>query len=683
MFNKTYHYEIHDLLTQFIAAMDDVVISRYNKNREEKEQIKVRYVHAPKERVLYDIINKAQNITVPVISVSVSDIQRDENRVFNKIEGFYSPVKREVHGQFTAQIPMPVPINLTVNLNILTNYQSDMDQIISNFVPYSNPYIVISWRLPDGFGLELINEIRSEVLWNGNISVEYPIDLEASGKPRFSASTSFVIKGWLFPAAPFEPLKNIYFIDSNFHVSSKLKLDYESFLTSLTADNYVYDPTTGLTNENEVVSVSAAPLLTNLYVTTSSKYIELSGHDILYQNKLEDKIEFLILGQNLQYTKHVMLSSNSPTLYKNLSTFDFTYYPSITAFDIENKYLQILGKNAITVTLPPITGNGDINFIVVNKVGWADTNSIDSKVTYLSATYGSYFYASVDDSWYNVKNWYTDSDHIYRAERLPLSGSEITVLGVVPPFVNIDDPRWAQPAIFNTSTNSVTFSSNTNKRVTSTINGYATFLGNAIHDSTETSGKYFYATMDNSWYNTNNWFTDYGHTIEADTLPPSGSNVTILGTTPPFVNLDDVSWMQPDIINSGTVGIEFYSDQNKKVTSIINGDATFLGNAIHDSTSTSGKYFYATTNNSWYNINNWFTNYSHTIQAATLPYSESNVTILGTTPPFVNLDNVNWIQPEVINSGTVGIEFYSDQNKKVTCLINGDATFLGNSKHDI
>ena len=581
MLNKTYHYEIHDLLTQFIAAMDDVVISRYNKNREEKEQIKVRYVHAPKERVLYDIINKAQNITVPVISVSISDIQRDENRVFNKIEGFYSPIKREVYGPTTAQIPMPVPVNLTVNLNILTNYQSDMDQIISNFVPYSNPYIVISWRIPDSFGLELINEIRSEVLWNGNISVEYPIDLEASGKPRFSASTSFTIKGWLFPAAPYEPAKNIFFIDSNFHVSSKLNLDYDSFLTALTADTYVYDPTTGLMNENETVSVSGAPLLTNLYVSVSSKYIELSGNETIYQNKLEDKVNFMIIGQNLQYTKHVMLSSNSPTIYKNLSAFDFTYYPSISAFDIENQYLQILGNNAITVTLPPITGNGDINFIVVNKIGWADTNSIDTRITYLSATYGSYFYASVDDSWYNVNNWYTDSEHIFKAERLPLTGSEITVLGVVPPFVNLDDPRWAQPAIFNTSTNSVTFSSNTFKRVTSVINGYATFLGNSRHDSTDTFGKYFYSTSDDSWFNVNNWFTDYGHTNEALTLPPAGSNVTILGDTAPYVNLDDVSWRQPDVINSGTIGITFYSNTSKNVSSLINGDATFLGNAKH------------------------------------------------------------------------------------------------------
>ena len=57
MKNRAFHFEIKDLLTQFVAAFDDVVISRYNKNREARQNIEVRYVFAPKQRVMYDIIN--------------------------------------------------------------------------------------------------------------------------------------------------------------------------------------------------------------------------------------------------------------------------------------------------------------------------------------------------------------------------------------------------------------------------------------------------------------------------------------------------------------------------------------------------------------------------------------------------------------------------------------------------
>ena len=71
MKNRAFHFEIKNLLTQFVAAFDDVVISRYDKNRQARQNIDVRYVFAPKQRVMYDIINKAQNITLPVVSINL------------------------------------------------------------------------------------------------------------------------------------------------------------------------------------------------------------------------------------------------------------------------------------------------------------------------------------------------------------------------------------------------------------------------------------------------------------------------------------------------------------------------------------------------------------------------------------------------------------------------------------
>ena len=47
MKNRAFHFEIKDLLTQFIAAFDDTVISRFNKDRNPGSDIEVRYVFAP------------------------------------------------------------------------------------------------------------------------------------------------------------------------------------------------------------------------------------------------------------------------------------------------------------------------------------------------------------------------------------------------------------------------------------------------------------------------------------------------------------------------------------------------------------------------------------------------------------------------------------------------------------
>lgn len=205
------------MVTQFVSAFDDVMISRYNKSREEQGQLKVRYVYAPKQRVVYDLTNKNKHITLPVIAVNISSVSRDTERVFNKLSGSYHN-RTDVFGghEITNKndhLRSPVPVDISISMSILTRYQSDMDQILSNFIPYSNPYIVISWKLPDGL-LQKDQEIRSSVLWNGSIDVQYPTELPANSPYRVSAETQFVIKGWLFKYQS-DPAGIIYKVTSN------------------------------------------------------------------------------------------------------------------------------------------------------------------------------------------------------------------------------------------------------------------------------------------------------------------------------------------------------------------------------------------------------------------------------------------------------------------------------------
>ena len=66
----------------------------------------------------------------------------------------------------------------------MTKFQTDMDQILSNFIPYNNPYIILSWKVPTDLspsGFAIPQEIRSEVLWSGS-------DPKAESKPLLTAS---------------------------------------------------------------------------------------------------------------------------------------------------------------------------------------------------------------------------------------------------------------------------------------------------------------------------------------------------------------------------------------------------------------------------------------------------------------------------------------------------------------
>ena len=218
MKKKPFYFEIKDVLIQFISAFNDTVIDRYNSSRVVKDQIAVRYVYSPKKRALHNLINKSQHITLPAVVVSISSIERDSARVFNKIRGTYdaqSPADDPKSVTYD-NIPQPIPVNIGINMSIMTKYQNDVDQILSNFIPYSNPYIVVSWKLPDKL-TTLMKEIRTEIEWSGSVNMDYPTDVQPDQPARISADTSFTVKSWLFPAGGTKVGPNILYAYTNMY----------------------------------------------------------------------------------------------------------------------------------------------------------------------------------------------------------------------------------------------------------------------------------------------------------------------------------------------------------------------------------------------------------------------------------------------------------------------------------
>jgi len=262
MKNQGYFFEIKDLIVQFITAFDNVVINRYNSDRSVANKLQVRYVYSPKQRVIYDLVNLAQNITLPVISVSINSVARSNERVFNNTRGFYFSNRANSLSPYNSAssfVRMPIPVDISVSMSILAKYQTDLDQIISNFVPYTNPYIILSWQIAADFGLSQPYEIRSEVLWDGAIRLSYPTEIAANAKYRVSGDTSFTIKGWLFPSIS-QPVSNIFNIDSNFYAASAITV-YEN----LTGNTYNYPASAYLANNLEVLALTG--ISTTRYVS--------------------------------------------------------------------------------------------------------------------------------------------------------------------------------------------------------------------------------------------------------------------------------------------------------------------------------------------------------------------------------------------------------------------------------
>ena len=256
-----------------------------------------------------------------------------------------------------------------------------MDQILSNFVPFCNPYIIISWKVPEAFNLSVDQEIRSEVLWTGDVSMNYPTELNGNQKARVTADTSFTIKGWLFKDTD-NPDGNIFFIDSNFHNETELE-DYDNY-ESLSGNSYSYPLSSGLVNNIETVSISGSPTVTDIFYDNVRLFDNLTltagttGNVIVNGYGFEN-LDSIYLSSN----KFDKLSADGIFINDNLSHFNnFTNNVSFSGFELSS--YNVFGDNVLSFNLPlfsaPSSLSADFTFVLYNSAGYdLTTNTLNSQ----------------------------------------------------------------------------------------------------------------------------------------------------------------------------------------------------------------------------------------------------------------------------------------------------------------
>ena len=377
MKSRAFSWEIKDIITQFIAAFDDVVIGRYNSARQEQDRIEVGYVYQPKRRVIHDLQNRAQGLKLPMGAIVINSIQRNSERAFNKIEGFTYPGIRDEYnpGSNSVKIPPVVPIDISLTLSLITTYQTDMDQIISNFAAYTNPYIMISWKVPEEFGLPSTMPINTKVEWDGNISIEYPKDINYSSRSVITADANFNIQGWLFKDTNVAPIKNIFFIDGNFYNNRILSagnfLGYDDYAT-LSGYDYEYSEGQISITDIDVASVSGSPTLTNVfYSITGRDSFPILDTDYV----INDPGSIILYGKRFNHTSNVLLSSNISTVYGSLTSLtNFEYFPSVSGALLPENSYKIITDNVMEIYLP-VLSSGTFDIIVTTAAGWDTTYS--------------------------------------------------------------------------------------------------------------------------------------------------------------------------------------------------------------------------------------------------------------------------------------------------------------------
>lgn len=346
----THHHEIRILLSQIVNALGGIVLKRLDEidNVSYEDEVEIRTIYAPKQRVLFDIVNKNQHIKIPCLSVNMRNMRYDAQRAFNKIEGFIANAETIKGG---GKFPQPVPVKFDLDCSLFCRYQRDADQFITCLFTNFYPYIVLSYKHPD---LENV-EVRVLLEWSQNLNFNYPSDITGSQPYRLLVDTAFTVSGWLYRNAS-NPYGTIYNIDARYTAVSSIIDDYDylsAFESDITTD-YRY--------------ISGRPFISN--VSPDMLYMEGNGTTVTLVGNMFNDVSGLVLSANNDIFHGV--ETFSPFISdKNLSAVYSEFQGVSVQFDI-------LDDHHIQFNIPKMETSGYVDVIAWSPygAGFLKTDSI-------------------------------------------------------------------------------------------------------------------------------------------------------------------------------------------------------------------------------------------------------------------------------------------------------------------
>jgi hypothetical protein len=89
-----------------------------------------------------------------------------------------------------------------------------------------------------------------------------------------------------------------------------------------------------------------------------------------------------------------------------------------------------------------------------------------------------FWYSSSQDvkDWYNLSCWYGDKDLKFKSSSLPLSGSNLKILGFVRPEIDLDDSKWSVPSSIDVGVAGVLVKSNYGRSFDCNVTGHSSPL---------------------------------------------------------------------------------------------------------------------------------------------------------------------------------------------------------------
>jgi hypothetical protein len=248
----SYNHELLVATGEMQRLFGDMVIKNVNPDGAHKF-IAIPAIFSQSSRILKSILNPDANpVRLPVISIERKDIMVDLTRN-TEINYDIQLRNSNTDTRMNPNLKPPIPVNITYDVHFYSKHPTELDMMLSNFIPFFNKDVFVKTPHPKIEGRFLSHQI----VWNGSIVPEWHAELQNIQDDIINATTSFTYKTELWGGD--EKVKS----DNSGKV-----LVIDLTLSNSTSD--IYDKYDSSKNENNVGGFYAVP-----YSQSFNSYFEM------------------------------------------------------------------------------------------------------------------------------------------------------------------------------------------------------------------------------------------------------------------------------------------------------------------------------------------------------------------------------------------------------------------------
>lgn len=184
---------------QFLDIFNNIKIAKYNKNKEIVNYVRVPIKYGPKQKFYSWIYQRSHEKIFPIIGIHLTSV----DPTFNE-QGVNKNIKllTENNNHYINNL---IPCRFTYDLSIAALYNTEIDQILEQIIPFFTPYVSTRVNIPE---LDIYFDCKNIL---NSVSPEIDADISEDNYRIINWTLSFDVKSYVLkPIYDTEIIKEIY-----------------------------------------------------------------------------------------------------------------------------------------------------------------------------------------------------------------------------------------------------------------------------------------------------------------------------------------------------------------------------------------------------------------------------------------------------------------------------------------